>query len=248
MKTVFDVLRQPLVIGALVLSILIVVGVYFGSHWYYGDIEPVPEHLLTLESIPPSVHQDTSVTNSHYTESLESLSVSEAEESFGHDVVSTTISDKTEDESLFAELADPPSSKTEDFPEVPDDFPWTPIWLRSGYQKGDSYRHELIYRVLIKLWNQGDRDFVNGIYSHDYNKVYPLYPDVMYVEWEEEEVAGPDGPLTIQVISGGLGTETRFFTPTDFITGAWETKYPGVELIDMGTAGIDPETFLSDNE
>ena len=117
-----------------------------------------------------------------------------------------------------------------------------------GYQKGDSYRHELIYRVLIKLWNQGDRDFVNGIYSHDYNKVYPLYPDVMYVEWEEEEVAGPDGPLTIQVISGGLGTETRFFTPTDFITGAWETKYPGVELIDMETAGIDPETFLSDNE
>ena len=41
MKTVFDVLRQPLVIGALVLSILIVVGVYFGSDWYYGDVEPV---------------------------------------------------------------------------------------------------------------------------------------------------------------------------------------------------------------
>ena len=41
MKTVFDVLRHPLVIGALVLSILIVAGVYFGSHWYYGDVEPV---------------------------------------------------------------------------------------------------------------------------------------------------------------------------------------------------------------
>ena len=42
MKTVFDVIRQPLVIGALVLSILIVVGVYFGSHWYYGDVCTAP--------------------------------------------------------------------------------------------------------------------------------------------------------------------------------------------------------------
>ena len=32
MKTVLDLIRQPLVIGALVLSILIVAGVYFGSH------------------------------------------------------------------------------------------------------------------------------------------------------------------------------------------------------------------------
>ena len=247
MKTVFDVVRKPLVIGALVLSILIVVGVYFGSHWYYGDVEPVPEHPLTLESIPPRVHQDTSVTNSHYTKSLESESVSDVRESSNDEAI--TILDEIDGE-LAAVLVDdtPLSSATEGFPQVPDGFPLTPIWLRSGYQKGDSYQHELIYRVLIKLWNQGDRDFVNGIYSHDYNKVYPLYPDVMYVEWEDEEVAGPDGPLTIQVISGVLGTEPRFFMLTDFITGAWETKYPGVALIDMGTAGIDPETFLSDNE
>ena len=235
--------------GATLLAVLFVVGSYFGSHWYYGDVAPLPEHLLTDEPFYSRVNQETPVSVSQNAELLESSSVSEAEESFGDDVVSTAVSDKTENESLFVELVDPLSPETRDFPEVPDDFPWTPIWLRvPGYQKGDSYRHELIYRVLIKLWNQGDRDFVNGIYSHDYNKVYPLYPDVMYVEWEEEEVAGPDGPLTIQVISGGLGTETRFFTPTDFITGAWETKYPGVELIDMETAGIDPETFLSDNE
>ena len=58
MKTVFDVIRHPLVIGALVLSILIVAGVYFGSHWYYGDVEPVkmpevssslPKHLSSSE-------------------------------------------------------------------------------------------------------------------------------------------------------------------------------------------------------
>ena len=57
MKTVFDVLRQPLVIGALVLSILIVVGVYFGSHWYYGDVEPVeiPEGSAPTPYLPKNL-------------------------------------------------------------------------------------------------------------------------------------------------------------------------------------------------
>ena len=212
--------KQKLFLGGVILfAVLFVVGSYFGSQWYYGDVAPVPEHLLTDKPLYPRVNQEMPVSVFQDAESLESSSVSEAEESFGDEVASTTVPDKTEDELLFAELAESPSPETRDFPEVPDDFPWTPIWLRvPGYQKGDSYRHEMIYRVLIKLWNQGDRDFVNGIYSHDYNKVYPLYSDVMYVEWEEEDI---DGPLTIQVISGGLGTETRFFTPTDFITEAW---------------------------
>ena len=56
MKTVLDVLRQPLVIGALVLSILIVVGVYFGSHWYYGDVEPV--EMPEVSAPTPSLHKN----------------------------------------------------------------------------------------------------------------------------------------------------------------------------------------------
>ena len=41
MKTILDLIRQPLVIGAFVLSTLIVSGAYFGSHWYYGDVESI---------------------------------------------------------------------------------------------------------------------------------------------------------------------------------------------------------------
>ena len=57
MKTVLEVLRQPLVIGALVLSILIVVGVYFGSHWYYGDVEPVemPKVAAPTPTLPKNL-------------------------------------------------------------------------------------------------------------------------------------------------------------------------------------------------
>ena len=52
MKAVLDLIRQPLIIGALVLSVLIVGGAYFGSHWYYGDVEPVPEELLHYTPTP----------------------------------------------------------------------------------------------------------------------------------------------------------------------------------------------------
>ena len=52
MKTLLDLIRQPLIIGAFVLSILIVVGVYFGSHWYFGEVEPVPEELLNYKPSP----------------------------------------------------------------------------------------------------------------------------------------------------------------------------------------------------
>lgn len=52
MKTVLDLIRQPLIIGAFVLSTLIVVGAYFGSHWYYGEVEPVPEEVLHYTPTP----------------------------------------------------------------------------------------------------------------------------------------------------------------------------------------------------
>ena len=56
MKTLSDLIRQQLVIGAFVLSIIIVVGVYFGSRWYYGKVEPVPEELLNYKPEPAVSH------------------------------------------------------------------------------------------------------------------------------------------------------------------------------------------------
>ena len=254
MKTVFDVIRHPLIIGALVLSILIVVGVYFGSHWYYGDIEPVPEHLLTLESIPPSVNKDTSFTGSHTdsqdTGLLEWESASEAEES--SDDEATIVLDEIDGE-LLALLAEdaPLSSETGDFPEVPDGFPsdLTPVWVKfPNYQKGDMYTHEMMYRVLIKLWNQGDHDFVNGVYQDDNGRIYPLYTDVAYVEWREVVI---DDGRVLRFPSFTLATHIRepgstggLFTTEELLSGAYKTKYPDLKIVDYANAGYAPETFL----
>ncbi len=137
-----------------------------------------------------------------------------------------------------------------DFPEVPEGFPENlrPVWVQfPNYQKGDMYNHEMMYRVLIKLWNQGDHSFVNGVYSHNNNKVYPLYYDVIYAEWDEITVETPDGPIKQKLLTHWLSTD-KFFTPEEVITGVYATKYPGGEFVDFATAGYDPETFLSDDE
>ena len=137
-----------------------------------------------------------------------------------------------------------------DFPEVPEGFPadLRPVWIQfPNYKKGDMYAHETMYRVLIKLWNQGDHGFVNGVYCYYNNRVYPLYHDVVYVEWDEITVETPNGPIKQKVLTSWLSTD-KFFTAEEVLTGVYATKYPGVEFVDFETAGYDPETFLSDDE
>ena len=247
--------RPKLWIGGVILfAVLFVVGSYFGSHWYYGDIEPVPEHLLAIEPLPPKANQEMSVSGSQDTESLEWESVSETEELSGDDVVSTPLPNITDDEldALLQELDELPVEKR-DFPEIPDGFPsdLTPVWIEfPNYQKGDMYTHEMIDRVLIKLWNQGDHNFVNGVYKDDNGRVYPLYPDVVYLEWGE--AVNEHGQVirfprsTIATHAREPGATGGLFTNEELLSGAYKTKYPGLKLIEYTDAGYDPETFLDD--
>ena len=245
-----------LIAGAILFALLCVVGSYFGSHWYYGDVEPVPKHLLAIEPHYPKASQEKSASGSQDAEPLEWGSVSETEELSGDDVVSTPLPDITDDEldALLQELEESPTEEG-DFPEVPDGFPsgLTPVWIKfPNYQKGDMYTHEMIYRVLIKLWNQGDHNFVNGVYQDDNGRVYPLYRDVVYIEWgefvsedpDEEAVRFPRFALATHAREpGGLG---ELFTVEELTSGVYKTKYPNVTFVDYGSAGYDPVTFLND--
>ena len=181
-------------------------------------------------------------------------SVSETEELSGDDVVSTPLPDITEDE-LSALLQDSDLFPVEkgDFPEVPDGFPsdLTPVWIQfPNYQKGDMYEREMLYRVLIKLWNQGDHDFVSGVYQDDNGRVYSLYSDVAYVEWGE--VVSDDGQV-IRFPRFSLMTHAReeddlggLYTEEEVLSGAYKTKYPDLKIVEYSNAGFNPETFLDD--
>lgn len=118
------------------------------------------------------------------------------------------------------------------YPEVPVDYPkeMTPTWItENGHQ---SRNHELIDRVLIKLWNQGDKNISGGYRSNKTGRIYPLYPNTVYVRYKE--IVAPDGTAH-RFIGSNRGTVTL---------GPSGEVPPGVTVLDLDKEGVDPYDFL----
>ena len=124
-----------------------------------------------------------------------------------------------------------------EYPEVPPDFPFSVVWQIPEEQRAQLpttlfQELEVIGLVMVKLWNEGDHDFAGAFMEN--GRVYPTYPDVAYVRWEEteepgarriSEVATADGTISEQILNGVIPS--------------------GIEIVDQDTAGIDPQVFLS---
>ena len=254
MKTVLDVIRQPLVIGAFVLSILIVVGAYFGSHWYYSDVEPIaiPENSTLALRLPepvPELNLEGLLAESEpmSTESKATVPAVESES------VDDFLAELSEEEKalLTAEVVEENQPVSPfgfgPYPEVPLDFPRDPVWAAVDmYEKINQHGRgmmkaiELMDRVLIKLWNQG-----HGASSASMSKgrVYPGFPNTVYVRWNYIEE--PDGTITRyagRTTSGPDVPESVFDDLGDGIIP------PGITVLDHDADGIDPYTFLNLNQ
>ncbi len=72
------------------------------------------------------------------------------------------------------------------YPEIPEDFPAGKFSFK-GFSEG----HELLMRVWIKLWKQGER--VRGISFGDNGLVYPIIQGKVYVKYRE--VVSSDGTM-----------------------------------------------------
>ncbi len=256
MKAALDLICQPLVIGALVLSILIVGGAYFGSHWYYGDVEPVkiPELAASTsylpnnpsssevdlsglqgESLPPQTESTPTPINGAAGESVDDFLAELSDEEKA--LLATEVVGETQPVSPFG---------FGPYPEVPADFPDDPIWEEvdmyekiNQHGRGMMKAMELMDRVLIKLWNQGRRttsaSMSNGL-------VLPHYPNMVYVRWAYTEE--PDGTMTryaSEKTSGPDIPESVFDALSEGIIP------PGIKVLDHDANGIDPYTFLSLN-
>lgn len=131
------------------------------------------------------------------------------------------------------------------YPEVPDGFleGMVPSWEWSEEKKlkfGPEHmrNQEAIDRVLIKLWNQGDQEFYGAV--GDYNTVYPLYPNTVYIKWSEIEF--PDG-TTHREISGYLASEGF---PTLTMEQQMKGEIPtGYRALDMNEDAINVSEFLN---
>ena len=124
-------------------------------------------------------------------------------------------------------------------PQVPPDLPFPIVWLRhekKAVSIDELTERELWGLVMVKKWNEGDRDFV-GVSMND-GKVYLHYPNVVYVKWEDTQL--PDGTITkyASEISGGDSTIT------DQVSEG--ILPPGVLVLDMDASGIDPFEYLLD--
>ena len=135
------------------------------------------------------------------------------------------------------------------YPEVPDGFPenFHPVWTWSEEKRQDfsgSFRNmELIHRVLIKLWNQGERGWRGAHFDEQNGRVYPLYRDRIYVtRWIEVPVEGGKlMPFPAGGTSGGSG-----FRPDIEAFVKSGGKLPShLQFIDRDTAGYNPYNFLN---
>lgn len=132
------------------------------------------------------------------------------------------------------------------YPEVPPDFPAT---IQVPWNWSEDLRHkfqnhlrdfELMTRVLIKLWNEGDHDFTGGEIHN--GLVYPKYPKTVYVRYTEdfEEVADGFVESSSSEIYPGSGISEQDIK----IIRDGETP-PGIRILNMDTDGINAYKFLN---
>ena len=113
------------------------------------------------------------------------------------------------------------------------------VWQDPGRLPLSSQRYiELINRVMIASWNEGDTHFTSATFEN--GRVYLQYPNTMYVRYAVRERS--DGTVQRRITSWTSGEHNQ-----SAIDQILEGKIPtGVTLIDMDSedVGIDPYTFL----
>ena len=130
------------------------------------------------------------------------------------------------------------------YPEVPEDYPHKVLWQRPEEERSQIPPEqlgelELLSMVMVKLWSEGDRDLAGGVIENGI--FFPMYPDVAYVEWDQNEA--PDGTVyryVSSVLTGG-GNDSEVIME-QLNNGETPT---GVRIVDYQSAGIDPYELLS---
>lgn len=128
-----------------------------------------------------------------------------------------------------------------EYPEVPLDFPSALSWNdpdRQANLPDHALKNiELIERVLIKLWTEGDKSF-HGSGSTYNGKIYPHYDNTVYVLYGETRM--PDGTMKrypTRLISG----PQVVFDAHDFLS---DNPPDHLRILDIESTGIDPYQFL----
>ena len=248
MKNLVDFIREPIIIGSVVIAVLIVIGAYFGSHYYYGggvEILEIPDTSALAPSHPrsePSLELDFDGLTTEQSESKETQLQSDLapQEEISIEEFLAELSDE-EKQTLAEEVADELPRESVfglgPLPDIPPDFPRQHVWDSIERSSLATVGHELINRVLIKYWNQGKKTGA-GVRSGENGRVYPLFKDTVYVRWKEDE--NEDGSIYRYVSSylchGSLA---------DYEESVENGTQPSwLKVVPYEEGGVDPYSFL----
>ncbi len=107
------------------------------------------------------------------------------------------------------------------------------------FDDSDSIDMELMLRVAVKAWNEGER-FQSGFTDGNTGRVYLNYPGIVYVEYSEEvdDVTGEVKSVVSNVTGGASLSQSVIRSVLDGNTPT------GYTLIGMNESGIDPYEYL----
>jgi hypothetical protein len=129
------------------------------------------------------------------------------------------------------------------YPETPADYPYTVTWEYPDHFSLELQKDlELIKRVLIKLWQQGEKDFIGGFLDPRTGRVYPNYNNSLYVRRKVQK--DPDGTVRLRISE--IGGSPRVMMWEEDLQKLHETGEapPGIQILDLNEEGFDPYQFL----
>ena len=248
MKSLVDFIREPIIIGSVVIAVLIVIGAYLGSHYYYGGGVEILEISDTSALTPSQPRSETQLEldfdglTTEQSESKETQLESDLapQEEISVEEFLAELSDE-EKQTLAEEVADELPRESVfglgPLPDIPPDFPRQTVWDTLERSSLARIGHELINRVLIKYWNEG-RKTESGVFKNESGKVYPLFKDTVYVKWKEDE--NEDGSIYRYV--------SRYLchgSLADYEESVENGTQPSwLKVVAYEDGGVDPYSFL----
>ena len=246
-----DVISSKWLLGSFIFTVFFSIGCFL---WYQNEERKIREQQAEFTAFVQQMKEDESEITTHADEQKVSITEDTPE-------VIETLSDTVDTDTFSETFEEITEEETEDervspfgfgpYPKIPDDYPksMSPVWVWSEDRRmvceSDPDRlknFELIGRVLIKLWEQGERNFMGGTLSYNNGRVYPLYFNTAYVSYRE--LVKLDG--TVHRYIGGFLRGPGFprLTHKERMSGNFVLP-PDARILDMDEAGIDPYSFLN---
>ncbi len=231
-----DVFTNKWILGGIIFVIVITVGCVL---WYQHELTPYRRMAAETEEMLQQSERQKKVSDTHSktVQAADLIPVESTTQSDKRERTETILMKKdiepsqAETHTQNIETADVPVSPFGfgPYPKVPEDYPTDVNW--SSYED-DLPIYELMTRVRIKLWEEGQR--TNGIVEEN-GLLYPIMRDTVYIKWSDNgkdiiRITGHPKDLSDDVVDQMDESGT---IPADFT------------VIDYDNAGIDPYKFLN---